>query len=39
VLRGGGWYDNAAALRATKRFFVSPDDVSDDRGFRCAQDL
>ena len=39
VLRGGGWDDSAAALRTTKRFFVSPDDVSDDRGFRCAQDL
>jgi formylglycine-generating enzyme required for sulfatase activity len=39
VLRGGGWYDSAAALRSTKRFFVSPEDVSDDRGFRCAQDL
>jgi formylglycine-generating enzyme required for sulfatase activity len=39
VLRGGGWYDTAAALRTTKRFFVGPEDVSDDRGFRCAQDL
>ena len=38
VLRGGGWYDTASALRGTKRFFVSPEDVSDDRGFRCAHD-
>ena len=39
VLRGGGWYDIAERLRSTKRFYVSPDDRSGDRGFRCVQDL
>jgi formylglycine-generating enzyme required for sulfatase activity len=39
LLRGGGWYDAAQRLRATKRFFVSPEDRADDRGFRCVQAL
>ena len=38
VLRGGGWYDPAQRVRSTKRFYVSPDDRADDRGFRCARD-
>ena len=38
VLRGGGSYDPAQRIRSTKRFFVSPDDRADDRGFRCVQD-
>ncbi|HEV7821377.1 MAG TPA: SUMF1/EgtB/PvdO family nonheme iron enzyme, partial [Burkholderiales bacterium] len=37
LLRGGGWDDAAQALRTTKRFFASPEDTADDRGFRCAQ--
>jgi formylglycine-generating enzyme required for sulfatase activity len=37
LLRGGGWDDAAQALRSTKRFFASPEDTADDRGFRCAQ--
>jgi formylglycine-generating enzyme required for sulfatase activity len=39
VLRGGGWYDDARALRSTRRFFAKPEDSAEDRGFRCAQDL
>ena len=39
VLRGGGWDESAKALRTTKRYYVSPEDRSDDRGFRCARDF
>lgn len=39
VIRGGGWYDPVDKLKSTKRYFASPDNRSDDIGFRCARDL
>jgi formylglycine-generating enzyme required for sulfatase activity len=38
VIRGGGWYDPPDRLMAAKRYFASPDQRSDDIGFRCAAD-
>ncbi len=37
IERGGGWYD--PALAAARRFYVDPQDISDERGFRCARAL
>ena len=34
VLRGGGWSDAPGALSTARRFYVSPEDRADDRGFR-----
>ena len=39
VLRGGGWYDPAERLSATKRMYASPGNRADDIGFRCASDV
>jgi formylglycine-generating enzyme required for sulfatase activity len=39
VIRGGGWYDPPEKLMATRRMYGSPDNRSDDLGFRCAADL
>ena len=38
VLRGGGWTDLPEALQTAKRYFVSPEDRAEDRGFRCVQE-
>jgi len=38
VLRGGGWYDPAARITATKRMHAGPDHRDDATGFRCAAD-
>ncbi len=38
VLRGGGWYDPAQRITATRRMYASPTHRSDDIGFRCAAD-
>jgi formylglycine-generating enzyme required for sulfatase activity len=35
VLRGGGWYDTSASVRAAYRHGYSPDDPVDAFGFRC----
>jgi formylglycine-generating enzyme required for sulfatase activity len=37
VLRGGGWFDDAADLRTTRRNPTSPAAANWDIGFRCAQ--
>ncbi len=39
VVRGGGWADASEALRTARRYYADPQDASNDRGFRCAQDL
>jgi len=39
VLRGGGWYDPAKRISATKRMYASPGNRADDIGFRCASDV
>ena len=39
VLRGGGWYDPAERITATRRMYASPANRADDIGFRCARDL
>ena len=38
VMRGGGWYDTAARITATKRMSASPTHRDDATGFRCAAD-
>ena len=38
VLRGGGWYDPAARITATKRMFANPAHRDNATGFRCAAD-
>jgi formylglycine-generating enzyme required for sulfatase activity len=38
VMRGGGWYDGAERLTATKRMYASPARRAADIGFRCASD-
>ncbi|MEO8037779.1 MAG: SUMF1/EgtB/PvdO family nonheme iron enzyme [Betaproteobacteria bacterium] len=38
VIRGGGRYEPAERLMATKRYSGSPDLRADDIGFRCARD-
>ena len=38
VVRGGGWYDQADRIAATKRMYADPAQRSDDTGFRCAAD-
>ena len=38
VLRGGGWYDPAERITATRRMYASPTHRADDIGFRCAAD-
>ncbi|GAB4541161.1 MAG: hypothetical protein Kow0063_31760 [Anaerolineae bacterium] len=37
VLRGGGWFDDAADLRTTRRNPTSPTAANWDIGFRCAR--
>lgn len=39
VIRGGGWYDAADRLKATRRMHAGPDLRADDMGFRCVQSL
>jgi formylglycine-generating enzyme required for sulfatase activity len=38
IVRGGGWYDQADRIAATKRMYADPAQRSDDIGFRCAAD-
>jgi formylglycine-generating enzyme required for sulfatase activity len=38
VIRGGGRYDSGDRIRATRRFYASPETRGDDIGFRCASD-
>ena len=38
VIRGGGRFDPAERITATKRFFASPENRAEDVGFRCASD-
>jgi len=38
VIRGGGWYDPAERITATRRIYASPTHRADDIGFRCATD-
>jgi formylglycine-generating enzyme required for sulfatase activity len=38
VIRGGGWYDPGEKIKSTKRYYASPDNRTDDIGFRCALD-
>ena len=38
VIRGGGRFDPADRITATRRFHASPDTRSPDIGFRCARD-
>jgi formylglycine-generating enzyme required for sulfatase activity len=37
VLRGGGWFDDAADMRTTRRNPTSPSAANWDIGFRCAK--
>lgn len=39
VIRGGGWYDPAERIAATRRMYASPSNRADDIGFRCAADV
>ena len=39
VVRGGGWYDPAERISATKRMYASPGNRADSIGFRCASDV
>ena len=39
VIRGGGWYDPAERLQASRRFYEQREQRSDDLGFRCARDV
>ena len=36
VIRGGGWYDQADRITATKRMYADPAQRGDEVGFRCA---
>jgi len=36
VIRGGGWYDPADRITATKRMYADPAQRGDEVGFRCA---
>ncbi len=38
VIRGGGWFDPASRITATRRMYAKPDNRADDVGFRCAAD-
>jgi formylglycine-generating enzyme required for sulfatase activity len=38
VLRGGGWYDPAERITATKRMHAPPEQRESGVGFRCASD-
>jgi len=38
VIRGGGWYDPAERITATRRMYARPTHRADDIGFRCAAD-
>lgn len=38
VIRGGGWIDNTNYMRVAPRLAVSPLDVYNHVGFRCARD-
>jgi formylglycine-generating enzyme required for sulfatase activity len=37
VVRGGGWFEMADAMRTTNRDLTSTDAANDDMGFRCAR--
>jgi len=37
VVRGGGWFEMADAVRTTNRDLTSPTAANDDIGFRCAR--
>ena len=37
VVRGGGRFDPAPRIAVTRRYYASPDQRSEDIGFRCAQ--
>ncbi|MGE5217126.1 MAG: SUMF1/EgtB/PvdO family nonheme iron enzyme [Chloroflexota bacterium] len=39
VVRGGGWFDTASRITATKRMYASPTHRDDATGFRCAADI
>jgi len=41
VIHGGGWFDDAASVRATRRYIVAvgPTDRTPDIGFRLAMIL
>jgi formylglycine-generating enzyme required for sulfatase activity len=39
VMRGGGWYDAADRITATKRMYAEPARRDDEVGFRCAGDV
>jgi formylglycine-generating enzyme required for sulfatase activity len=39
VIRGGGRFDPGERIRATKRYYASPDTRGEDIGFRCARDV
>ena len=38
VMRGGGWYDSAERITATKRMYAEPAQRDNEVGFRCAAD-
>jgi formylglycine-generating enzyme required for sulfatase activity len=38
VMRGGGWYDPAERITATKRMYADPAQRDQEVGFRCAAD-
>ena len=37
VVRGGGWNDGAADVRAARRYGLGPDGLGENGGFRCAR--
>lgn len=39
VLRGGAWDLGEKYLRTTKRYYLEPNEFSDNIGFRCAKDV
>ena len=39
VMRGGGWYDPADRITATKRMYAEPAQRDAEVGFRCASDV
>ena len=39
ALRGGGWYDGPRACRSASRYWLKPDGLLADFGFRVVVDL
>jgi len=37
-MRGSGWHDPADRVGGSRRYYASPDNRTDDVGFRCALD-